>query len=136
MAERRKPGHAPFLQQRVGEGVVVASGGQAHQMMIGMAALQQHPATQIFAAGAAGHLQQQLRGLFGAAEIGAEEARVQIGNHHQAQTGEMVTFRQHLRAHQHRRRAAPDFRQFGIQTALAAGGVAVDADHRRLAMIT
>ena len=133
VAERRPAGAAPFFQQGIGERLIIAGGGQLHQVVVGMAALHQHPPGAVLAAAAAGHLQQQLGGLLRPAKVGAQETGVHIGDHRQAQAREMVALGEHLRAHQHRRLALLNLRQLGVQAALAAGGVAVDAHHRRAA---
>ena len=110
-----KPGVAPLhqaLQSRV----------------VGLQGLNPNLPRPVRPPGPSGHLNQQLGGALRRLEVRAQEAGVRIDGGHQGDVGEVVALGQHLGADKNARLTSRDLRQLPLQTALGAGGVAVDAD--------
>ena len=95
VAERPAPLELPRHEARV---VVRRGGGDAR--MLGTEGLHDHPAGRVAAAGAPGHLHEELEGTLGGAEVGDVEREVGEQHRDQRHAGHVVTLAHHLRAHE------------------------------------
>jgi hypothetical protein len=89
------------------EAFVVVLGGEAHCWVIGLVGLQDDFAGCVGAACAAGDLGEQLEGSFGCAEVWKGEALIGKCDADERHCGDVVSFGDHLCAHQHVDLAAP-----------------------------
>ena len=77
-AKGRHAGGAPVGQFGRHEAVAVARHQRLHHRMLGHMGLHQRPARPVLAAGAAGHLVEQLEGALGRAQVAAVQAEIGI----------------------------------------------------------
>ena len=90
----------PLLQLDREEAVLVADGQRLHDRMLGQVGLDQHPAGPLLAAGAAGHLIEQLERPLGGAQVTAAQAEVGVDDPDQREVGEVVALGDDLGADQ------------------------------------
>ncbi len=125
MDERRSP-HAPArLQLLFGKANEVVSGRQADRRLIRCRRLHDHTSTLRTAAGATGHLRDQLKGSLGSAEVRLVQGGIGIDDSHQRDVGEIEPLGDHLRAQQNAHFAGAKGLQGFIVAAPPPHGVAV-----------
>jgi hypothetical protein len=83
------------------EAFVVVLGGEAHCRVVGLVRLEDDFAGSVGAACTAGDLGEQLESAFGCAEVWEREALISERNANQCDCGDVVSFGDHLCAHQH-----------------------------------
>jgi hypothetical protein len=89
------------------EALVVMLGRQTHGCVIWLEGLKNDFSGAVRTACAAGDLCEQLEGAFGGSEIRKGQALIREGYADQGHPGDVVSLRDHLRAHQHVDLAAP-----------------------------
>ena len=123
---------SPFGQQLARQPDVVVPEQVAEDAVIGVARLEQHLAGAIGAAGASGHLHQELKGVFVGAEVGQQQARVGVDHAHERHARKVEPLGDHLGAEQDVGFAPGEAVEQPVVGAAAARGVEVHAEHAGL----
>ena len=124
--ERRIAHRLPELQLALVERRVVLPAGELDAVVIGIERLDDRLARLLAAAGAAGHLRQQLKRPLGGAEVGHAEADVGRDDADQRHARKIVPLGDHLRADEHVDLAVAEPRQQRGERAFAPDRVAIE----------
>src|SRR5579885_1622927 len=108
------------------EPLVVLATGETDRVVLGVNGLDQHLSGELAAAGASGHLGEQLKGALGGAEVGQSEADVGRHDSDQGDGGDVVAFCDHLRSHEVVELSGAELAEYGLILAAAADVVAVE----------
>ena len=131
-AEGRQAGALAQRRLLLVEALGLAAEQRANDRMIGLPALDQRAARLVAAAGAAGHLSEQLKSALGGARIGAAEPGIGVDDADQGQKGKIMALGDELRADDDIEGAGGDLGELAPQPLLPAGKIRGQYQHARI----